>query len=150
MKKFIFAILTVAALGCVALTSCSKDDDKDKTTNTNNGGGEPQVSNVQINDYGDRMTCTFTASYGTIVLNYEMEALFQNDMCYSCVLKTICPTAEMAAAYYNDILNDPEENPDLYSYQQGSNIIVYDMTEDVSGFTKAQVRVFFEAYAAVN
>ena len=150
MKKFIFAIMAVAAFGCVALTSCSKDDDKNTTT-TNNGGGEngSYVTNYSLGENGNTMVCRWTEVYvqggSSISVNYMLEALFENNLCVSLVSTITFPNPTMASEYYNDIINDPDENADRFTYVQGSASVVEDLTDDFGGWTKDQIRNFFES-----
>ena len=137
--KLLLSLLALA--GIVAFASCSKDD------NGNEGGGEG-LSEVKITESDNAIKLTYSQSEApgmSVDVEYLWE--FNGDACTRCVQKSTYPTADIAAAVYQELLNESVRgsvgegsgSPEP-TYSLSGRVITCDLTALYSGKTKAQVR----------
>lgn len=135
MKKYLF-LLAALFVGAVCMTSCGDDDPEDVIEDIVNGNVKPTVT---LNTNGNPMTLkivykglytqTHSATFGDdgLCSNYTITEKFESSK-----------LADEAWATY-------QSGADKDQYRRSGNTITSDETEAFSGYTREQMKFYFES-----
>lgn len=135
MKKYLYLLL-LALVPALTFTACG--DDKDEELDPD----DIEISEPTLKDEGNKITFTYSSTYGTMTCIYKEVYKFEDDVLVGVDVQVTMPNEELAKALVEELKDHVESYADVT--RKGKTVTYTQLVEEEYEQTKEEVLEYLQ------